>query len=165
MSTEQAIEASKVPAVFMPMRILITRSVLWIKKIKSHSQLTYIPANFKNRLLIAIKNPLSPIGQIIELLNVYIYCVRTTQRFAHVCVCVCVCVCVSVCVCVCVACSQLENLRAIMFIIRRTNGRSEQGENETGQHRCQACERSEFTFVYMKEYLNRCIRHHQQIKR
>ena len=93
MSTEQAIEASKVPAVFMPMRILITRSVLWIKKIKSHSQLTYIPANFKNRLLIAIKNPLSPIGQIIKLLNMYIYCFRTTQRFAHVCVCVCVCVC------------------------------------------------------------------------
>ena len=54
MSSEQVIESSKVPAVFMPTRTLITRSVLWMQNIKSHNHLTYTSANLKNTLLIIV---------------------------------------------------------------------------------------------------------------
>jgi hypothetical protein len=68
---------------------------------------------------------------------------------------------------VCVACSLLEKLRLALLDIRQTPGLSEQ---ECGDATDQQETRGQKNipsepFHHMQEQLNKCIRHHQEIKR
>jgi len=68
---------------------------------------------------------------------------------------------------VCVACSQLEKLRAALLGIRQTRVASDQKrENERdGQESELQTHYAEQLFRRMREKLDECIRHHQEIKR
>jgi len=68
---------------------------------------------------------------------------------------------------VCVACSQLEKLRAALLGIRQTRVASDQKrENERdGPESELQTHYAEQLFQRMREQLDECIRHHQEIKR
>jgi hypothetical protein len=68
---------------------------------------------------------------------------------------------------VCVAGGQLEKLREALLDIKQTHGTSLQdcgGETDERETAGQKNTHSE-PFRHMKEQLNNCIRHHQEIKR
>jgi hypothetical protein len=68
---------------------------------------------------------------------------------------------------VCVACSQLEKLRVALLDIRRTNvvTNQEPGDEVSQQDSERQVHTTEQVFQHMREELNGCIRHHQDIKR
>ena len=68
---------------------------------------------------------------------------------------------------VCVACSQLEKLRVALLGIRQTRVASDQKrENERdGPESELQTHYAEQLFQRMREQLDECIRHHQEIKR
>jgi hypothetical protein len=68
---------------------------------------------------------------------------------------------------VCVACSQLEKLRAALLDIRQSHVITDpySGEDNYQRHREWQNDTSEEVFQNIRQQLNDCIRHHQNIQR
>jgi hypothetical protein len=66
---------------------------------------------------------------------------------------------------VCVACSQLEKLKLALLDIRETHVISEQQSEAESGKRVDYVHTSEELFLHMPKQLNKCIRHHQEVKR